>query len=79
MGGLTPTTDTDLLLATYRGGSHFTSDIQKLTGLITQMEIQGTVAFLPQSPVSVKRTFAIRFAICLSALQTVKVYSSTTF
>ena len=26
-GGLTPTTDTDLLLATYRGGSHFTSDI----------------------------------------------------
>ena len=27
MGGLTPTTDTDLLLATYRSGSHFTSDI----------------------------------------------------
>ena len=27
-GGLTPTTDTDLLLATYRGGSHLTSDIQ---------------------------------------------------
>ena len=27
--GLTPTTDTDLLLATYRGGSHLTSDIQK--------------------------------------------------
>ena len=26
-GGLTPTTDTDLLLATYRGGSHFTSDL----------------------------------------------------
>ena len=26
-GGLTPTTDTDLLLATCRGGSHFTSDI----------------------------------------------------
>ena len=26
-GRLTPTTDTDLLLATYRGGSHFTSDI----------------------------------------------------
>ena len=26
-GGLTPTTDTDLLLATYRGGSHLTSDI----------------------------------------------------
>ena len=26
-GGLTPTTDTDLLLAAYRGGSHFTSDI----------------------------------------------------
>ena len=26
-GGLTPTTDTDLLLSTYRGGSHFTSDI----------------------------------------------------
>ena len=26
-GGLTPTTDTNLLLATYRGGSHFTSDI----------------------------------------------------
>ena len=25
--GLTPTTDTDLLLATYRGGSHLTSDI----------------------------------------------------
>ena len=29
-GGLTPTTDTDLLLATYRGGSHFTSDISPL-------------------------------------------------
>ena len=28
-GGLTPTTDTDLLLATYRGGSHLTSDITK--------------------------------------------------
>ena len=27
-GGLTPTTDTDLLLATYRGGSHLTSDIR---------------------------------------------------
>ena len=26
---LTPTTDTDLSLATYRGGSHFTSDIFK--------------------------------------------------
>ena len=26
-GGLTPITDTDLLLATYRGGSHLTSDI----------------------------------------------------
>ena len=26
-GGLTPTSDTDLLLATCRGGSHFTSDI----------------------------------------------------
>ena len=26
-GGLTPTTDTDLLLATYRGVSHLTSDI----------------------------------------------------
>ena len=26
-GGLTLTTDTDLLLATYRGGSHLTSDI----------------------------------------------------
>ena len=26
-GGLTTTTDTDLLLATYRGGSHLTSDI----------------------------------------------------
>ena len=25
--GLTPTIDTDLLLATYRGGSHLTSDI----------------------------------------------------
>ena len=29
-GGLTPTTDTDLLLATYRGGSHLTSDISFL-------------------------------------------------
>ena len=29
-GGLTPTTDTDLLLATYRGGSHLTSDIFSL-------------------------------------------------
>ena len=28
-GGLTPTIDTDLLLATYRGGSHLTSDIKK--------------------------------------------------
>ena len=28
-GGLTPTTDTDLLLATYRGGSHLTSDIHQ--------------------------------------------------
>ena len=26
-GGLTPTTDTVLLLSTYRGWSHFTSDI----------------------------------------------------
>ena len=32
-GGLTPTTDTDLLLATYRGGSHFTSDITEKTAL----------------------------------------------
>ena len=46
-GGLTPTTDTDLLLATYRGGSHFTSDIitdQIYTALVaknicTQAEI----------------------------------------
>ena len=30
-GGLTPTTDTDLLLATYRGGSHLTSDIHQST------------------------------------------------
>ena len=29
-GELTPTTDTDLLLATYRGGSHLTSDITAL-------------------------------------------------
>ena len=29
-GGLTPTTDTDLLLATYRGGSHLTSDIKMI-------------------------------------------------
>ena len=26
-GGLTPTTDTNLFLATYRGGNHLTSDI----------------------------------------------------
>ena len=26
-GGLTPTTDTDLLLVTYKGGRHLTSDI----------------------------------------------------
>ena len=30
-GGLTPTIDTDLLLATYRGGSHLTSDITNTT------------------------------------------------
>ena len=30
-GGVTPTTDTDLLLATYRGGSHFTSDMSQKT------------------------------------------------
>ena len=30
--GFTPTTDTDLLLATYRGGSHFTSDIKSPSG-----------------------------------------------
>ena len=29
-GGLTPTTDTDLLLATYKGGSLLTSDINVL-------------------------------------------------
>ena len=29
-GELTPTTDTNLLLATYRGGSHLTSDINYL-------------------------------------------------
>ena len=29
-GGLTSTTDTDLLLATYRGGSRLTSDINTL-------------------------------------------------
>ena len=34
-GGLTPTTDTDLLLATYRVGSHFTSDITKAAALPT--------------------------------------------
>ena len=34
-GGLTPTTDTDLLLTTYRCGSHFTSDI--LTYLINDI------------------------------------------
>ena len=32
---LTPTTDTDLLLATYRGGSHFTSGITKAAALPT--------------------------------------------
>ena len=31
-GGLTPTTDTDLLRATYRGGSHLTSDITETGG-----------------------------------------------
>ena len=30
-GGLTPTTDTDLLLATSRGGSHLTSDIREFS------------------------------------------------
>ena len=34
-GELTPTTDTDLLLATYRGGSHFTSGITKAAALPT--------------------------------------------
>ena len=42
-GGLTPTTDTDLLLATYRGGSHFTSDINWLTAF---RHISGTVLYL---------------------------------
>ena len=28
-GGLTPTTDTSLLLTTYRGGSHLPADISK--------------------------------------------------
>ena len=36
-GGLTPTTDTDLLLATYRGGSHFTSDIIRVTKISNQI------------------------------------------
>ena len=37
--GLTPTTDTDLLLATYRGGSHLTSDISegKITLLLLNL------------------------------------------
>ena len=34
MGGLTPTTNTDLLLATYRGGSHLTSDIYSSQSLM---------------------------------------------
>ena len=33
-GGLTLTTDTDLLLATYRGGSHLTSDIYSSQSLM---------------------------------------------
>ena len=35
-GGLTPTTDTDLLLATYRGGSHLTSDIKSPVSLLSK-------------------------------------------
>ena len=30
-GGLTPTTDTNLLLTTYRGGSHLPADVPKGT------------------------------------------------
>ena len=32
--GLTPPTDTDLLLATYRGGSYLTSDISAFYGIL---------------------------------------------
>ena len=37
-GGLTPTTDTNLLLATWRGGSHLTSDILPQNVLTKQMK-----------------------------------------
>ena len=40
-GGLTPTTDTDLLLATYRGGSHLTSDIKLEPRIIKNKNIKG--------------------------------------
>ena len=34
-GGLTPTTDTSLLLTTYRGGSHLPADIKYVTYMKT--------------------------------------------
>ncbi len=46
-GGLTPTTDTDLLLATYRGGSHLTSDIsQRKDSLMTGERLLSETVFL---------------------------------
>ena len=43
-GGLTPTTDTDLLLATYRGGSHLTSDIKDtVTYAVKETDKDGNV------------------------------------
>ena len=45
-GGLTPTTDTDLLLATCRGGSHFTSDISVHIST-SSLQLLFSVLYLP--------------------------------
>ena len=47
-GGLTPTTDTDLLLATYRGGSHLTSDIHFVI-LVQNISVDRDGHYLPRN------------------------------
>ena len=68
-GGLAPTTDTNLFLTTYRGGSHLPSDIQ--TGCKTTCYCNFTPCFIncysshapfAKRPFGLPRSFATTFA-----------------
>ena len=47
MGGIDSPTDTDLLLATYKGGSHLTSDIQNGGTIMIKVNAMGDACPIP--------------------------------